>query len=173
MLIFCLMSNPQPITKTLVLRGEAQMHACARALAAHMKGGECLLLSGTLGTGKTTFARAFIRALCGEDTEVVSPTFMLVQEYQTQAGFAIAHYDLYRLEDASELWELGIEEQLGQTLLLVEWPEIGEGIWPQDSIALHITHDSDDNASRELQVSAQGAMVAAIHAFIADWESAA
>lgn len=145
------------------------MSACARTLAACLHGGECVLLSGTLGTGKTTFARALIRALCGEDTEVVSPTFMLVQGYDG-GDFPIRHYDLYRLKHPEELWELGLEEALGRALLLVEWPEVAEGYWPADRLEIHIDHDADDTASRRLQLAAHGAMVAVTQQFLARWE---
>lgn len=153
----------------ITLHGEAGMDRCAQALAKHLRGGECLLLSGTLGTGKTTFARALIRALCGETTEVVSPTFMLVQEYDTAEGFTVLHYDLYRLKQPEELWELGLDEALGHALVLVEWPEIAGEYWPDDRIDIHIDHAGSDNAARRLQVTARGAMVAVLQQFIAQW----
>lgn len=156
------------------LHGEAEMTRFASALGGYMRGGECLLLSGTLGTGKTTFARGLIRALCGEQTEVVSPTFMLVQQYDGRSGgvdFPLWHFDLYRLQQPEELWELGLDEVLGHALVLVEWPEIAEDYWPDDHIALHIDHCGEDNAARRLQVTAQGSMVAVLQNFNADWEN--
>lgn len=156
------------------LHGEAAMTRFASALGGYMRGGECLLLSGTLGTGKTTFARGLIRALCGEQTEVVSPTFMLVQQYDGRSGgvdFPLWHFDLYRLQQPEELWELGLDEVLGHALVLVEWPEIAEDYWPDDHIALHIDHCGEDNAARQLQVTAQGSMVAVLQNFNADWEN--
>jgi tRNA threonylcarbamoyladenosine biosynthesis protein TsaE len=79
-------------------------------------------LKGDLGTGKTSFARAFIRARGNPDEEVPSPTFTLVQIYELDP-IAIWHFDLYRLQSAEEAWELGIEDAFGTATSLIEWPE--------------------------------------------------
>lgn len=92
----------------------------ASRLAACLKAGDCLALHGGLGVGKTTFVRFLIEALCGP-TAVPSPTFTLVQTYET-AVTTLWHFDLYRLKQADELYELGWEEAL-QGIALVEWPE--------------------------------------------------
>lgn len=144
--------------------GEEAMAQAAAVLAGLMRGVECILLSGTLGTGKTTFARGLIRALCGEDTEVVSPTFMLVQEYAAPA-FAVQHYDLYRIEHAEELWELGLEEVLGHAVVLVEWPDVAAEYWPAERIEIAIGHDPENADCRQLQLTAYGAMVGVIQQF--------
>ena len=83
---------------------------------------DLIALSGTLGLGKTEFARAFIRRLAGADEEVPSPTFTLVQSYDTAAG-TIWHFDLYRLNQPDDVWELGFEEALADGIILIEWPE--------------------------------------------------
>lgn len=89
---------------------------------------ECLLLRGELGAGKTAFARAFIESLAMEYEEVVSPTFTLVQEYAVQlaAGMKanVNHMDLYRIRDAAELREIGLEHMLDESICLIEWPDI-------------------------------------------------
>ncbi len=72
--------------------------------------------------GKTEFARAFIRRLAGADEEVPSPTFTLVQSYETPAG-TIWHFDLYRLTRPEDVWELGFEDALADGIILIEWPE--------------------------------------------------
>lgn len=93
----------------------------AQRLAPLLKAGDVLALQGGLGAGKTTFARALISALMGQDTEVPSPTYTLVQTYDGPE-FPIFHFDLYRLEDPSEVLELGWDEtQYG--LALIEWPD--------------------------------------------------
>ena len=85
--------------------------------------GDVLALHGGLGSGKTSFARAFLRARAGDPLlEVPSPTFTLVQVYDLPGG-AIWHLDLYRLAAPEEVWELGIEEAYGDAILLIEWAE--------------------------------------------------
>lgn len=93
----------------------------AARLAPLLKAGDVIALEGDLGAGKTTFCRALISALLGEDTEVPSPTYTLVQTYDGP-DFPVYHFDLYRLEDPAELDELGWEETV-DGLALVEWPD--------------------------------------------------
>lgn len=154
---------------TMVADEQGVQRFC-RHLAAHLRGGETILLHGTLGMGKTTFARALIQSLCGTATEVASPTFTLMQEYDAQSGFPIAHYDLYRIEHPEELYEMGLEEVLGQTLVLVEWPEVAADFFP--AARLDITFHSEDasGTQRRLQLAAQGDMVTTLEATIQQWE---
>ena len=106
----------------LTLPDESATEALARHLAARARPGDALLLTGPLGAGKTAFARAFIRALTGDAALTVpSPTFTLVQTYESAAG-PVWHYDLWRLADHKGLEELGWDEAL-TGILLVEWPD--------------------------------------------------
>lgn len=91
---------------------------CAKAA----KTGDIFLLKGPLGAGKSVFARAFIQHLAGADIDVPSPTFTLVQTYDTPKT-SIWHFDLYRLETPEEIYELGWEEAIIDNILLIEWPE--------------------------------------------------
>jgi tRNA threonylcarbamoyladenosine biosynthesis protein TsaE len=109
------------MTISVALPDEAATRALAAAIAQVSGRGDLIALKGDLGAGKTTFARAFIRALGGGD-EVPSPTFTLVQLYHAEAG-EIWHFDLYRLRSPEEVWELGIEEALADGISLIEWPE--------------------------------------------------
>ena len=93
----------------------------ARMFAAVTKPGDIWALHGTLGAGKSVFARAFIQKLTGAK-EVPSPTFTLVQMY-VAPEFDIYHYDLYRLKSPDEIFELGVEEAFYTGVSLVEWPE--------------------------------------------------
>ena len=90
-------------------------------LAALAAPGDVIALKGDLGAGKTTFARAFIHARGGSET-VPSPTFTLVQVYALP-GSHVWHFDLYRLRQAEEAWELGIEDAFRDGISLIEWPE--------------------------------------------------
>lgn len=154
-----------------IIADEAQIQHLCRLLASQMRGTETILLMGALGMGKTTFARALIQTLCGEATEVASPTFMLLQEYDAQAGFRIQHYDLYRVEHTEELLEIGLEDNLGSVLMLVEWPEVAAAFFPPSR--LEVTFDSDDTAGmdrRRLQLAAKGDMVGVLDTLMRQWE---
>jgi tRNA threonylcarbamoyladenosine biosynthesis protein TsaE len=103
------------------LPDEAATAALATRIAALARPGDVIALRGELGAGKTSFARAFIRAR-GTADEVPSPTFTLVQVYAFPAA-AIWHFDAYRLRDPEEAWELGIEDAFHVGISLIEWPE--------------------------------------------------
>ncbi|MFO1243297.1 MAG: tRNA (adenosine(37)-N6)-threonylcarbamoyltransferase complex ATPase subunit type 1 TsaE [Rickettsiales bacterium] len=116
-----------------------------RTLAASFSQGNCILLKGEVGMGKTELARAIIRALCRDaDLEVTSPTFTLAQDY---SGFdaagkpvSIWHYDLYRVEHREELMELALDEAFAHSIVLVEWPENAPThFWPEDAMIINIT----------------------------------
>ena len=103
----------------------------AHKVASLLHPGDILCLKGELGSGKSTFVRALIQSLCGGTTEVPSPTFTLVQPYETPR-FIAWHFDLYRLEESEEIYELGIEEALQSGVSLIEWPERAENLLPKD-----------------------------------------
>lgn len=104
--------------------------------------GDVFALQGTLGMGKSVFARAIIQNLCGM-TEVPSPTFTLVQVYDAP-DFPIYHFDLYRLKSAEEIFELGIEEAMYEGVCLIEWSEKMEGYLPLKAIRVNITPDGQN-----------------------------
>ena len=100
--------------------------------------GDAILLAGPLGAGKTTFARAFLRAATGNRRlEVPSPSFTLVQSYDTSIG-AVHHFDLWRLEGQAGVAELGWDEARGD-VVLVEWPDRLGAEWPADALAITLT----------------------------------
>ena len=103
------------------LPDETATAALAARIAAVAAPSDIIALKGDLGTGKTAFARAFIRA-CGNQDEVPSPTFTLVQIYDA-GPTVIWHFDLYRIRAPEEAWELGIEDAFIAGISLIEWPE--------------------------------------------------
>ena len=129
---------------------EEDTAAFAEALAHLAQKGDVFALFGTLGMGKSVFARAFIKALCPVE-DVPSPTFTLLQTYETDA-FEIYHYDLYRLKSAEEIWELNMEEALEEAVCLIEWPEKMGAYLPQKAIKINITPQND---GRKFELIAQ------------------
>ena len=107
-------------------------------LADYVKAGVVFSLNGKLGAGKTTLARAIIRQSCKINTDIPSPTFNLVQSYETNSGFELWHLDLYRLSSLQEVLELGIEEALIEHCCIIEWPGLIEQIIPSDSVHIQL-----------------------------------
>ena len=110
----------------------------AKKLSSLAKRGDVFALYGTLGVGKSVFAREFIKTLTGE-TEVPSPTFTIVQTYDAQ-DFEIYHFDMYRLKSPEEVFELNFEEAVGEGVCLIEWPEKIGGYIPSKAIKIYIEH---------------------------------
>ena len=105
-----------------------------RALAARLRVGDAVALRGALGTGKTTLARGVLRGL-GHEGDVASPTFPIVQVYEPPGiRIPLWHVDLYRIERAGELDELGLDEGRAQGAMLIEWPERLTALWPETLI---------------------------------------
>lgn len=122
----------------LHLRDEADTTALAQRLAPCLLQGDIVLLQGDLGSGKTHFARALIRARLGEHgaaTEIPSPSFTLVQTYDAPDG-ALWHADLYRLSDPQEVLELGLDAAFDDAICLIEWPERWDDGWPDTTVLL-------------------------------------
>ncbi len=115
------MKTPDPAL-TLILPDLTATEALGRRLAGLAHPGDAILLEGPIGAGKSSLARAFIRARLGEAEEVPSPTFTLVQVYDDD-GTEIWHADLYRLTHPDEVWELGLDEAFQTAICLVEWPD--------------------------------------------------
>jgi len=124
---------------TVVLPNERAMHRLMVDIAAATEPGDLITLSGDLGAGKTTFARAFIRHLADdEQMEVPSPTFTLVQTYELPR-FPVVHGDLYRVTGSSELAELGFDDLPDGAVVLLEWPDRAAAFLPANRLDLTIT----------------------------------
>lgn len=121
----------------VIARAEADTARLAGIVAAAARPGDVIALRGDLGSGKTAFARGFIRALTAPAEEVPSPTFTLVQTYSA-AGRTIYHFDFYRIDDPEEAWEIGIEEAFAGGITLIEWPERLGGLLPGDRLDVRL-----------------------------------
>lgn len=129
----------------MILEDEAATVALGHRLAALAKGGDVITLSGPLGVGKTALARGFVAGR-GHPGEVPSPTFAIVQPYD-ELQPPVWHVDLYRIEDPTELEQLGLDGA-AEAVLLVEWPErAGAGAWPN---ALGLSLDFAEAGARRL-----------------------
>jgi len=112
-------------------------------LAATLRPGDALALSGELGAGKTTFVRALVRALHGSDVPVSSPTFVFRQRYDGTPP--VEHLDLFRLDDPAEAADLGLEEAFGpDRITVVEWPERLPGLLPPGAVRIRIDGAGDE-----------------------------
>ncbi len=118
--------------------------AFAKKLGALLIPGDVVLFKGDLGAGKSTLIRALIQSLCGETTEVPSPSFTLVQTYEAPS-FEIWHFYFYRLEDPEEIFELGIEEAFQSGVSLIEWPERLGSLMPKNHLLIEITQGLNDD----------------------------
>lgn len=123
------------------LPDEAATARLGAALAGLLVLGDAICLSGPLGAGKSTLARALIRSLTSPEEEVPSPTFTLVQTYE--ASLPIAHFDLYRLTSAEEMFEIGLMEALDEGAALIEWPERLEGRLPANRLDVALVAEGE------------------------------
>lgn len=128
------------------LNSEADTAALGARVAAVCAPGDVITLTGGLGAGKTTLARALIRTLMGEDVDVPSPTFTLVQTYPAP-DLDIWHFDLYRLQDPREARELGLDES-ADGLCLIEWPERLGGDLPPGRLDISLSFAGDGRIAR-------------------------
>ena len=154
---------PTPVASysaALDLADEAATRGFAARLASYLEPGDLIALEGDLGAGKSTLARALLRAL-GVEGEIPSPTFTLIQQYDT-AYLPVAHVDLYRIEDDSEIEELGLEDALDFGALLVEWPaRLGRGfetnrVKGRLDITLTLDDATEDPAVEKRKLAATG-----------------
>ena len=147
---------PSKVT-TVFVENEADMHEFARRMASQLTAPQLILLKGDVGAGKTSWTRALIRALTGNpDLEVISPTYPLLQIYETPQG-AVYHYDLYRLpEDAEDneddIRELSWDDARATGICLVEWPErLPSSLAKADQI-IHFHIDTQNPNKRRIDI---------------------
>jgi len=142
-------------TLAVALPNEAATIALAQRLAPALLDGGVVYLRGELGAGKTTFARALLRAM-GVGERVKSPTYSLLERYSVN-GHDAFHLDLYRIADAGELEWLGLDElDAPETLVLVEWPERGRGTLPKPDLEITLEHEGQGRSACLSVTSARG-----------------
>ena len=122
-----------------------ETRAFAREFAKTLRAPVCVALHGDLGMGKSEIARTIIQSLRGENTVVPSPTFTIVQSYD-----GISHFDLYRVNDASELVEIGLPYAIANDITLIEWPDVAADMLPENTIHVYIT---EHGSGRKIVVS--------------------
>ncbi len=142
---------PYPLELSISVSTEEETQQVAKTLSAYLKIGDVVRLDGTLGAGKTAFARALVRSLVASEIEVPSPTFNLLLTYETSSG-PVYHYDFYRLEDPEEVWELDIEDALESGITLMEWTERLEDLAPKAALQIEITIPTGADTSRILHI---------------------
>ena len=133
------------MTTELILENESETLSIGRQIAERLRKGDKIALSGTLGAGKTTFARGVLEGL-GFSAEVPSPTFAIVQQYDPpEVTLSLAHVDLYRIENGEEISELGLDENLIDGAMIVEWPDrMPDRFW-DEALQLQLEIIADGN----------------------------
>lgn len=155
---FLMSSNSLTITDL----SRRQLENVAAFLADQAQQRDVITLSGDLGAGKTVFARSFIRRLTYEKEDVPSPTFTLVQLYDTDrkktggSSLTIWHFDLYRLKNAQEIYEIGFEEAMSDGVSLIEWPERAKRLLPRERLEIQILIPGGKEDKRTLTFTACG-----------------
>ena len=133
---------------------ELDTKSFAKKLASILKQNSVIVLTGELGSGKTKFVEGFLEYF-GLENEISSPTFTIVNEYKKD-DINIFHFDVYRLEDSSEFYEIGGDEYFSSGICLIEWGEIIQDALPKDYIHIIFEKDINDDNKRILNIQAHG-----------------
>lgn len=137
--------------KKFISKNQKQTNEIAKEFVKSLKKGDIVLLKGDLGAGKTTFVKGVVKALQGDENNVTSPTFTILNEYDLQQ-FSIYHFDLYRLSDPNELCNIGYEEYFyGDGVCFVEWPERAEEFFDKNVKVVQINKLGENQREIVLQ----------------------
>ncbi|MSP33760.1 MAG: tRNA (adenosine(37)-N6)-threonylcarbamoyltransferase complex ATPase subunit type 1 TsaE [Rickettsiales bacterium] len=139
------------MTQKITIKNKNEMAALAKKIAASSQEGSIIGLKGSLGVGKSFFAREFINALSATEINVPSPTFNLVYSYSTKKG-EVFHFDLYRLKNAEELENIGFFDAIKNGICLIEWPEIAQKFLPKNYTEIEIL-GFEESEKREVNIS--------------------
>ena len=127
----------------IIIRDIGTIATAAREFIAHMGDHKIFAFYGSMGAGKTTFVKALCEAMGVTDT-VNSPTFAIVNEYDTPSGRPIYHFDFYRIKRLAEVYDMGYEDYFyGRGLCFIEWPELIEELLPEDTVKVTIEEQPD------------------------------
>ena len=140
-----------------ISQNELETKNFAKQLASKLKPRDVVVLTGELGSGKTKFAEGFL-SYFGLENEISSPTFNIVNEYKKD-DINIYHFDVYRLEDSSEFYEIGGEEYFENGICLIEWGELIEDALPNNYIHIIFEKDSSDENIRILNVKSKEVLI--------------
>lgn len=146
---------------SISLNSLSESKTLAGCFALHLTAGLVIGLNGPLGVGKSALARFIIQAACGESQDIPSPTFTLVQSYETDDGLPIMHMDLYRLTEPEEVFELGIEDSFVEAANFVEWPIKMGPYWPQTAVNIELEYGAGER--RLLTLDAPQSFCDALH----------
>ena len=141
-----------------VTHSETETHQFAAIFAESLAAGACVLLDGELGAGKTCFVRGLCQGLGGDPTQVNSPTFTIMQAYETANAIQLVHIDAYRLAGVDELETIGWDElcEAENTIIAIEWPSrIAEAI-PAGAIRISIEHLAENERTIEVHQPSSG-----------------
>jgi len=131
-----------------------ELKLLAKNISDQIKKSDVILLKGQLGSGKTTFAKFLVSALSGKEEIVQSPTFNLVLTYGLK-NYTVWHFDLYRLSNIEEVWDLGIDEAISNGVSVIEWPEIIQEFFKENYLEIIFSH-VDLNDSRMISIKCFG-----------------
>ena len=136
--------------ETIITNSEQETKNIAKKIASKINNNKVIVLSGTLGAGKTKFTEGFLSHF-GLEKEISSPTFTIVNEYKNEK-VTIYHFDVYRLSDIDEFYAIGGEEYFSKGICIIEWGEIIEEILPEDYIKISIVKEESDFEKRIIKI---------------------
>ena len=138
----------------MIIKGEEQMRALGEKLAKEAVPGQVIALVGDLGTGKTTLTKAIAKGL-GIEEPITSPTFTIVHEYHS-GRMPLYHFDVYRLGDPDEMFELGYEEYFyGEGLCVVEWADLVADLLPEEARIFRLEYGSSEDERIVTEIGAE------------------
>ena len=135
---------------TIRIEGLQDIQRAARQFVEAMGERKVFAFYGPMGVGKTTFIKAVCEQLQVDDA-ITSPTFAIVNEYQTRQGMPVFHFDFYRIRKIEEVYDMGYEDYLySGALCFIEWPELVEDLLPADVVAVHLGQQPDGSRAVEM-----------------------